>query len=273
MPLPNNFSAWEHFQSTLIQVQNRRVRDEFSDADDDDISTPRSSLKQACILRDDDSAMLTLLRLEFFYYVLRKAQDLQTPVYGIPVPSFQEARKFRPQIQLYFQEDSEDVEPGYTPVTGEISFRLMTESAETITESEARNYANKIRTSFSSGAAFVWKKGKIMSTYTDRARGYQLQLLCRNRTEGRRVIEQILDIQGHSPDWQFMNVSENEEPTQRFPTVPSNVTIMGKSRKKPRQRPIADVRFQYALLHLHGLPHPIVLVDRTGIFQNPLIAA
>ena len=265
--------AWEHLQTVVMQVHNRLVREEFNDLeDDDDISTPRSSLRTACKMLDTDSATMTLIRYFLYYFDLRKAQDLQTPVYGIPIPSFQEARKFRPQIQLYFQEDHNDVDVGYAPVTGEISFRLMDESTETISESNVNTFAQRVRSNFCTGSGFVWKKGKVMCSYTDRARGYQTAMLCRTKTEGRRVVEQVLNIQSHSPDWKFMNVAENEEASVRYPTVPGNHTILGRSRKRPRQRPIADVRFQYALLHLHGLPHPIVLVDRSGIFQNPTVA-
>ncbi|WNZ28179.1 hypothetical protein HJG54_35285 (plasmid) [Leptolyngbya sp. NK1-12] len=264
-------SPWEHLQSVLMRTQNPIVREEFRDiVDDDDISIPRGSLKVACLLQDNDSATQTMLRLMLFYIILRKAQDLQVPIYGIPVPSFQEARKFRPQIQLYFQEDFNDVEPGYSPVTGEISFRLMNENGETLNETEARQYANRVRTAFAAGAGFVWRKGKLMCSYTDRARGYQLQLLCRDKAEGKRVIEQVLDIQNHAPDWKYLNVSENDQPTARFPTLPPTDFIYGKNRRLPRQRPIADVRFQYAVLHIHGVNPPIVLVDRSGIFRNPL---
>jgi hypothetical protein len=97
-----------------------------------------------------------------------------------------------------------------------------------------------------------------------------LQLLVRDKTEGKRIVDKVLDIQGHSPDWKKFNHAENEIPSEAFPIVPGNQTILGKSRKKPRKRPIADVRFQYAVIKIDGLPHPITLVDRSGVFLNPL---
>lgn len=274
MPLPDNFSPWEHLQSTLIFTYNREVFQEFRDinsgAEEDDINTPRASLRTACMIRDDDSAVMCAIRMMLFYFSLRKAQDLQTPIYGIPTPSFQEARKFKPQVQLSFQEDHRDIEPGYTPVTGEISFRLMSESSQTLTESEARVIANKVKTLFGGQSAFVWRKGKVMCSYTDRAKGYQLQLLCRDKSEGKRVIEQVLDIQNHSPDWKFLNVSENENAVGRYPTIPPRETVLGRSRRMPRSRPIADVRFQYAVMHVHGISNPVVLYDRSRIFRQQL---
>ncbi|MBD2090205.1 hypothetical protein H6F67_10110 [Microcoleus sp. FACHB-1515] len=273
MPLPNNFSPYEHLQSVLLQTYNRIVREEFADADTDDINTPRSSLRTACLLRDDDSAIQSLLRMMLLYFVLRKAADLQTPIYGVPVPSYQEARQFQPQIQLYFQEDAADVEPGFSPVTGEISFRLVNETAQSLSEGELRSIANRIRSNFANSNGFVWRKGKVMVTYTDRQRGYKLQLLCRSEAEARRVIGNVLDIQGHTPDWQFLNVSNNAEPSQRYPTIARSESVLGRSRRMPRQRPIADVRFIYACCHIRGLPNPVILIDRSGYHRRPLVEA
>ena len=270
MPIPD---AWEHLQSTLIRVHNRIVREEFSDIelDDDDITTPRSSLRAACLLQDADSAIMTVLRYWLFYVDLRKAQDLQAPIYGIPIAGYQESRKFRPQIELYFQEDHTDIERGFAPVTGCIRFRLMHETSESLTESEVRAYAQKVRNAFAPGSAFVWHKGKVLCSYTDVARGYKLQLLCRNHEEGRRVIEQVLDIQGHSPDWEKMNTSENASASARYPSLPRMERILGKSRRLSRARPVANVRFKYAALHIWGLPTPILLIDLTGTRRGAIL--
>jgi hypothetical protein len=221
-------------------------------------------------LKDTDNGFLTIGRLFLYYFILRKTRDLVHPVYGSVIGGDAPARRHRPQITLYFQEDYNDIEPGYAPVTGEISIRLMNETAQTLTEANLRTYATKIKTSFTTGGGFVWRKGKESSSYTDWERGYQLQLLVRDKTEGKRLVEQVLDIQSHSPDWKKFNRSENDEPSLAFPTVPGNQTILAKSRKKPRKRPIADVRFQYATIKIDGLPHPIPLVDRSGVFLNPI---
>lgn len=276
MALPDSFSSWEHLQTVLMSVYNRTVREEFADLGEDwepEIGTPRGSLRTACTIRDDDSLPQSLMRMMLFYFSLRKAADLQAPIYGVPVTSYQESRKFHPQIQLYFQEDVNDVEQGYSPVTGELSFRLMQESAETLTEVELQTYANRIRSNFAAAGGFVWRKGKLMAAYTDRRRGYQLQLLVRSEAEARRLVEQVLDLQGHTPDWKFLNLSENVEAAARYPTVPPTERILGRSRRMPRQRPIADVRFIYALCHVHGLPNPVVLVDRSRLFRQPLTTA
>src|SRR6476619_5861566 len=130
-----------------MQVQNRIVRAEFRDVGDDDwdedIVTPRASLRVASTMRDDDSAILSLLKLVFFYVVLRKARDMHPALYVHPVTTYQQLFRLKPQITLYFAEDSVDVEPGYDPIDGEISCRLMHETAETITMAEVQALANR----------------------------------------------------------------------------------------------------------------------------------
>jgi hypothetical protein len=274
MTLPADFNPFEHLQDLIIKVQNKIVKDEFNDVGDDDwqpnITTPRASLRVGCTLKDDDSGTMTILRLFFFYFILRKAQDLQLPVYGIPITSFQEQRRFKPQIHLYFLESLTDVEHGYSPVAGEISFRLMKETETTLTETELKTLAQKIKTLFCT-PPFKWKKGKNMYSYTDWEKGYQLQLLCWDKIQAKKLIETVLDIQSHTPNWKFLNESQNESPSQTFPTIPPPKTILGKLRKTPRRRPIATVIFQSAVCHLYGIPNPICLVDRTSTYPKPLV--
>lgn len=275
MPLPEGFSSWEHLQQTLMQVQNRIVREEFNDLGDeswdDDITTSRGSLRVASTLRDEDSGLETLTKLLFFYVVLRKAADLQAPIYGIPVTTFQDSVKFLPQVRLFFLEDSHDVEHGFSPVEAEMTFRLIGETSETLTKQDATTIANKIRTLFCAGNGFTWKKGREVWTYKNPAQGYNLRLLAWNETEAKKVIEQVLDVRSHSPNWDKYLDGTTKKKT--FATVPGTHLLYGKTRRKPRERPIATVRFRYAELKLHGLPNDIQLVDRTGFRHDPLVRA
>lgn len=272
MPLPEQFSPAEFLQDLTRRYMNREVRDFFQDLGgedwDPDITTSRGALRVGCTHEDDDSLPMTLLRWLLFNHV--RTLKFQQPFYGIPVSSFQESRKFKPQISLYFQEDIGDIAPGYAPVTGEISFRLMNHTSSSINPSVATTYANRIRTNFGNGGGFVWRKGRLMVSYSDWSKGYQLQLLCRSETEGREVINRVLDIQNDTPQWKYCNVSENEESGSAYPPVPELELVYGNSRRMPRRRPVADVRFQYATLNVHGLQNPVVLFDRSGIWSNAL---
>lgn len=269
---------WEQLQDVLMWVHNRRVIQEFRDLSPIDSDWPvnldsqRGRLRWACTIKENDSALIVGLRLFLFYVILQQAAALQVPIYGIPVPGYQESRKFKPQLQLYFLEDYQDVAEGYSPVSAEINVRLMNETNETLTEAEVLQYAQRVRSNFAVGSGFVWRKGKILASYTDRERGYKMQLLVRTEAEARRVIEQVLDLQNHTPNWEKLNISQNQNETIRYPILPPTERILGRNRRMPRARPIADVRFVSAYLHVHGLPNPIVLVDRSMRHRNPIVS-
>jgi hypothetical protein len=275
MPLPDNFSPAEHLQDVVMLTQNKIVRAEFNDVGDDDwvhdITTPRASLRVACTHVDTDSVDMTLIRLWLYYGVLRKAQDFHPAIYGIPATSFQETNKIHPQVHLYFEEKSTEADPGYSILRSQVSFRLMNETTDTLTKAEATALGTKIKSLFNSGAAFFWKRGKELASYVDQEKGYYFQILVFNETEAKKVIEQVLDIRGHSPTWKKLNMHKNTEPATTYPTVPVTKVIMGKSVKQPRRRPVGTVRFVNAVLMLHGKPDPIVLYDPSGTYLGALV--
>lgn len=272
MPLPNNFSPAEHLQDTIRRTYNPEVREWFADltTDDPNINTPRGSLRTACTHRENDTMDMTLSRMLLFDMVV-KQRFMQAQSSSDRDLNYRVLRRTRPKLTLYFLEDVQDVEPEYRLVSGEISFRLMNQTSQTLSKTEATALGRKIKSLFGASKGFVWKKGKLLCSYSDWDKGYQLQLLVRNEAEGRRLVEQVLDIQGHTPEWEFFNIVNNAEPAQAFPTVPPKETILGKSYRLPRRRPIADVRFQFAQLKLAGLPQPVFLYDRSGRYDNALV--
>jgi hypothetical protein len=263
MALPDDFSPWEHLQSVLMQVYNREVRDEFNDIldDDDDITTPRSSLRTACLLRDDDSALMTYLRMQLFYFCLRKAQDLQTPVYGIPVDSYQQSVKFRPQVTLKFTEDLDEVEAGYFPIRSEVSFRLVRAQYDSLNEAEARTLANQVRNEFATGNAYRYRKGRVKLAYRNAEQGANLSIHASTESIGRDVISKVLSLQDFTLDSSYLTISDLG---QAPPTVPPTQIIYGQSRRLPRRRPVGNVRFYRAELNVWGVPKAILLYDSRG---------
>lgn len=196
--------------------------------------------------------------------------DVQQPVYGVPISGFQAQTKFKPQIMLWFLQEKQEATQGRARVDGEISFRLMPYESDTISETYIKQLAQKIKAKFASGQPFVWRKGKELYSYCDDAKGYRLNILSVSENEAKRVVEQVLDIQNHSPDWRYLNKNTKPQADTLYSETPGNTIILNKSIKKPRRRPLASVKFQYALLHLHGLPEPICLVDRSARFTGAL---
>lgn len=272
MPLPEGHSPWEHLQSVLMFTYNRLVRREFRDVGDEnwdpDISTSRSSLRVACTIDENDSAIMVLIRMFFFYVVLRQASDLHPPLYTTPTDLYQSIFKFHPQVSLYFREDLEDVEEGYKPIDAVISFRLMNETSQSLSPANAQTLATKIYSIFGGRTPYRWRKGRVKLMYKDVDRGYDLKVHAYSEAEGREVITKVLNLQNHSIDLDFLNVSERATPPA---IVPPTQYVYGESRRMPRTRPVGWVRFRYAELHIHGVDKAITLVDTTLRRGNALI--
>lgn len=276
MALPSNFAAWEHLQTTIMQVHNRLVREEFKDVSEEDdwspvITTPRASLRTACTMYDDDSAVQALNRMFLFYILLRGAVDLQQPHYTIPVDRYQEQVKFAPQVTLYFREDLDEVEQGYKPIDAEISFRVQNETYETFNETKAKSLARKIHGLFISGGQGTrWKKGRTKLSYRDKENGYQFSVNAASEAEGKQIINKVLDVQGDSIDPQKLSITTLSSAP---PIVPPIDRVYGESRRLPRHRPVGNVRFRFAEVHVWGIGKPITLLDATLRRAHPLMRA
>ena len=268
MVLPDNFNEFEHLQDSIRLEHNKAVREYFKNQEDNDISTPKASLKHACLIKDEDSASMTQMRLWLFEVSVGHAQSLQAPIYGIPVQELQRESKFRPQIKLYFKEpyDFEKHKDGTEQVRGEIGFRIMNKTAENISRADAVEYAREIKAEFAT-PPLVWKKGKYKCTYLDLENGFDLRLLCVSKIEGESTVKSVLKILDKvysDNNFQFI------ENTKEFPTNPGTHQVYGRTVKKFRQRPTADVKFTHAHLLIPGQVKPVNLVSVNGKLRNAI---
>lgn len=269
------FNSIEHLQDSIRRWKNREIRDYFSDLDIDDDWSPdlnqaRSSLALACLHNENDSLITTQLRYQLFEDI--RSQEYRIPFVGIPWESYSEDRRFKPQVVLNFRETGSELEPGFSPVWARISFRVMRETAQSLTDAKLLTLANSIRQQFTNGSRpVIWRKGKTMFSYSDWAQGYQLQLLVKTKSDGRDLVQRVLNVQNDTPDWSKANVSENEEASQAYPSNPGNISILGKARRAKRKRPTADCHFRNANLFINEMPNPICLVDADGSHPNALV--
>lgn len=277
MAIPSDFSEVEHLQALIRRYLNKEIREHFRDLGDEfweaEVITTRGAMRHALTHKDGDPFQITLGRMFLYYFTFGQAKAMQPDIYGVTVISNDRTVRYKPQITLYFNNKGYDPKQKQELVEGEIAFRLMNETSTTITKAELERYANKIKTLFAGSTPFVWHKGKTMATYTDLDKGYKLQLLVTNEAEAKRIIEQVLDIQGHTPDWEKLNIKVNAESNERYPNNPGNQTILGKSREKPSYRPRVDVKFRYATCQIHGLGRGINLIDTTYTRGNSLVRA
>ncbi|MEH1810883.1 MAG: hypothetical protein V7K26_00080 [Nostoc sp.] len=257
MTLPANFDEWEYLQDTVRRWHNKAVDKWFAGQPDNDVSSPKPGLKHACKMKDQDTANMTMMRLWLFEVTAGHAQSLQAPIYGIPVQEHQRNVKYKPQIKLYFKEKlTTNTNNRTSPATGEITFRLMDETSASMNESKAKVLALKIKNEFAD-PIFIWEKGWYKYTYLDTANGYDLRLFVKNKIEGIRITKQVLKIRSDTFNDDYGNYTDHE---RTYSLNPGNQIVYGQSVQKPVERPMVDVRFQYAQLFLHGRIATINLV-------------
>lgn len=262
MPLPDGFSEWENLQDLVRLEHNKWVRVFFKNQPDDDISTPKRRLKHTCLMKDTDTATMTLMRVWLFEVTVGRLQSVQTPVYGIPWFDVQSERTFKPQIKLYFLEPYNfSIHDNGTPqAEGEITFRLMDETSETINRTKAELLARNIKNAFAT-PIFTWNKGKFKFTYTDKNRGYELKLLVTNKAEGERITRAVLDVQNHPFNRDYVQYIDND---RVYSTNPGTHRVYGRTVKKFVRRRTTDIKFRYAQLLVWGQQNPINLVATSG---------
>lgn len=259
---------FEHLQSVYRQIHNQQVNEFFRDVDvpeiiDDIRNVPSEvSLKKACLVKDNDTASMITMRMMLLYFSLRKAQDLQPEIYGIPQTTFQETHEFNPQVRLHFSENSDDVEEDFAPLRSEITFRLKDETSGTINEAKAKAIANAIKSQLAI-PPFRWQRGWSKATYLDKENGYDFRLLVPDEDEGVKVVKAVLGIQRNTFKPEIYQFSKRGNPAAAFPTAPRSGMVYGNTRRLPRKRPRGMVVFRRAELLVWGIGG-ICLVDMTG---------
>lgn len=187
-------------------------------------------------------------------------------------------RKGQPEILFIFWEDKKDVAETYDQVKAKVRIRIMDKtddpdsSMEKLTWNDIRQLQQKIYEIFvtpNNGNGFIWKKGKELVNYTDRNAGYQNNIVCRDEEEGKRVVEALLAIQGKTLDETKLRPGKPYNPALTYPTIPPTKIVLGKSKRMPRLRPIADVRFCHATLFLQYYGSPIPLISHRQLMALP----
>lgn len=262
MALPEPFSDVEHWQRVVRREYNDEIRqhfrDKFRDSGDWDaeIETTRGQMLQALLHQDSDPVQLTLGRMQLYQFVFTQRQE-NTPfidMYDRPYDDF----TYKPEITLYFTQSRRTIPKDQPPATGEISYRIITETSESLTEAKVKIRAERIKNLFAQPTLFTWHKGKSKYTYLDLKNGYDFRLLATSEIEAKRIIEQTLDIESKTPDWDLL---KEHTPKKASSNVVQTKRIYGKNRKVPRWRPTEEIKFRYASIKIHGIPRPIYIVD------------
>lgn len=221
------------------------------------------------ILQGTKRELMVLIPQLMAMHQLLEQKDIGT-FYGSSDDKNSVRRKGKPKVTLYFLEDSNfnklaapnKIYEGRRRQEGVIRFRLMNETTQSFSKSNATALATKVKDIFGANGGFVWNKGKTMHSYCDWEMGYQFQLLCRSETEAKRIVSSVLSLQNHIPNWFNFNTIKNAEEAIKYPENPGTHVVMGEVLPLPKERPLVDVRFQYAHVKLNGVKEPINLYDR-----------
>ncbi|MGL4498576.1 MAG: hypothetical protein ACRC78_12675 [Planktothrix sp.] len=168
----------------------------------------------------------------------------------------------RPYLKLYFRQPVEEVAAGKRAAKMEITINIMDKTDISIDKSDLVALATRIAEQFNvEGNPYKHKKGKNYYTYHDWANGYQLQLLANTESEARQTLLKILAIKQHQLNEKYWKESRAVNVAAAYPNEQENVTIMGKTYKKPLRRPSVNVTFRWARFSLPSIGKHFVLVS------------
>lgn len=262
MALPEPFSDIEHLQLVIRRYLNKEIRAHFRDLHNDnnnwepEVNSTRGAMLRALLHEDSDPIAVTTARMMLYHFTYGKQQEV--PILFDETKRPTDEFTYKPEIKLYFLQSRRNIPIGQVPANGTITYRIMNETSESLTEAEVRIKANKIKTLFTQPNLFIWHKGKEKFTYVDKRNGYNFKLFVTTELEAKRIIEQVLDIESKTPDFDKL---VHHEDKKIYSNVVQTQRIYGKNRKVARRRPTEDVKFRYASLIVNGIPRPIYIVD------------
>ncbi len=192
--------------------------------------------------------------------------------------NYDPGRRYHPLVRLFFREDSDfrpgtnqPVGQGQNRVKGELRFRLMDETAETIGKGELTALGERVKQTFGPNNGYIWSKGKESYCYADWSRGYQLQILARSEAQAKDLVTKILSLQSHSPQWKYLSKTQNVAETERYPNIAEKKMILGEEVTLPVKRPNAEARFRFADVRITPSMPRIVIYDHTGKKAGALV--
>lgn len=256
---------WDFQRSVVRQIYNKEIYNWFKDLDPEQLLLPdnpdgRTSALSACVIGAKDSIQVVLLKVLLFER-LKQSITLLPKVTGETYDDIDQNYEHRPLITLSFLQDLAAVPDGFRAVRGYVSFRLINETSDTITEQKLRDVAVRIRDNFGLDGGFIWRKGKNKVTYRDKSNGLLLNVLCLTEQDGLEVVERMCNAAGQQYD---PNKFQFVEPNRPSLTAPQGTDqILGKTVQARQWRPTVNVRFLYATAKISGLNNPVVLVDRS----------
>jgi hypothetical protein len=259
---------WNLIRSWLRKTYNKEVHEYFKDLPpevDPDNSSGRSTTKAVCLIGAKDSQGIAAIKRENFEWLKRRvAQEMPWhPFIALPDAS----AEGHPQIQLWFYERYQDAKRERRKQTNtQISFRIRNNDWSSLAEAEAM--ARKIRDAFARPIYHI-DRGEEKITYNDKLKGYQFTLYVIGKTEAKRILTDVFQLIGDTPNWDKLTRNESEKDFKASTTV----RVVGEPVKTQNKRPITKVYFRYAIAKVPPSMADIPLIDTGDFYWNALLKA
>ncbi|MEH2258325.1 hypothetical protein [Nostoc sp.] len=274
--LPDNFDSFEHLQAVYIPQHNALVKRYFSDLGDDwkpNIANPRSALRVACTMVDNDNQLMMNLRHHLLFDLLGYGRKGLALFYGsresidIPVTG-------HPKIIFYFSQDSASMPEGQDyKADAECSVRLMKlENTSLNLREKLIEIATEIKSQFLvNKQGIMLTKGNLCISYKDVKNGFPngTKIFAHTEEDAIDIYKKICNVIDVVFDESHISVGNPKKPST-IGEVTETQTIMGKKRKLKAYRRIMKLRFRYAYCFILGEPNPVFLIDTTGRY-DPLV--
>lgn len=252
-------------RSWLRKTHNKEVHEFFKDlpADlDPDNTSGRSTTKAVCLIGAGDSQGIAEIKMRNFETLKKKVGMDYQPVHDYELlPDITVEGK--PQVQLWFWEKySVAKRNNRQQARARVSFRIMDENWST---ADANAMALKIRDKFAK-PIYSFEKGQLSLQYLNKKKAHNFRLTVDDKAEAKRVIEDVLDLLGETPNWDYLVKAESEKNFNESKTT----RVLGKTVKVSPQRPKTIVYFKYAVAKVPPLLTDFALVDTSGSYVNAL---
>lgn len=248
MSLPPNFSAVEHLQDGIRKTVNKEVIEWFRDVKDDNLETPRGTLKRMCTHMEDDTADVTQMKIIFFYMVCGAMPGMKgwlAPERAVMSVEGQ------PQVILNFVETEQSVKARKVKKrhTMRCSFRLMTEQFESTSDkAKIERLEMLIKQQFP--LSYKHQCGQTNFTYIDKPKGFQLRIAAFTESDAKTLAKKLIQcsIDG--------GVTFEEQHWSKASTkgkaTGATKRVLGKPIKLNEKRPSAIVTLRQADLFIPG---------------------
>jgi hypothetical protein len=256
---------WAMIRSWLRKTHNKEVHEFFKDLSPDqdpDNTSGRSTTKAVCLIGAGDSQGIAEIKMRNFEALKKKVGMDWQPVHDYELlPDITVEGK--PQVQLWFWEKYSNAKRNNRQqARARVSFRIMDENWST---AEANSLALKIRDKFAK-PIYSFEKGQLSLQYLNKKKAHNFRLTVDDKAEAKRVIEDVLDLLGETPNWDYLVKAESEKNFNEVQTT----RVLGKTVKVSPQRPRTIVYFKYAIAKIPPLTTDFALVDTSGTYAKAL---